>query len=92
MLFNDIRSFTTLIENRPPEAAFAFVNNYWKFMVPIIRSHRGNIDQYQGGAILAIFPHETEDTVSAGLSMLDGLAEFNRLQLENHDVAIHIGD
>jgi predicted ATPase/class 3 adenylate cyclase len=91
ILFNDIRSFTTLVEDRSPEDAFAFVNRYWKFMAPIIRKYNGYIDHYQGDAILAIFSNKPQDAVLAAINIMHALEEFNKAQLKNNDVAISMG-
>jgi predicted ATPase/class 3 adenylate cyclase/GAF domain-containing protein len=91
VLFNDIRSFTTLTENRTPEEAFAFINRYWKFMAPIIRKYDGYIDHYQGDAILAIFANKPQDAVLAAINMMKALSDFNKVQAEHHDVAIGMG-
>jgi predicted ATPase/class 3 adenylate cyclase/GAF domain-containing protein len=91
VLFNDIRSFTTLVENRSPEEAFAFINRYWKFMAPIIRKYDGYIDHYQGDAILAIFSNKPQDAVLAAISMMKALGDFNDAQAQHHDVSISMG-
>jgi len=91
VLFNDIRSFTTLVEKRKPKDAFAFVNRYWEFMAPVIQKFNGYIDQYQGDAILAIFPQNADDAVNAAIAMMNALADFNKLQLELGDVTINMG-
>jgi len=91
ILFNDIRSFTTLVEDRPPEDAFAFVNRYWKFMAPIIRKYDGYIDHYQGDAILAIFANKPHDAVLASISIMKALGDFNKIQAKHNDVAISMG-
>ena len=91
VLFNDIRSFTTLVENRTPEEAFDFVNRYWESMAPAIRKCNGYIDQYQGDAILAIFPGKPEDVVNASILMMETLVEFNKKQKQIGDVEIKMG-
>lgn len=91
VLFNDIRSFTTLVESRSPEDAFAFINRYWEFMAPIIRKYGGYIDQYQGDAILAIFPHNPEDGVLGAIAMMNELAAFNVEQKRFNDIEISMG-
>lgn len=91
ILFNDIRSFTTLVEDRSPEDAFAFVNRYWKFMAPIIREYNGYIDHYQGDAILAIFANKPQDAVLAAIKIMHALGEFNKVQAKFNDVAISMG-
>lgn len=91
VLFNDIRSFTTLVEKRTPEEAFAFVNRYWTFIAPIIRKHHGYIDQFLGDGLLAIFPNKPEDAIQASMAMMDALAEFNAAQKDKNDDPIKVG-
>ena len=57
VLFTDIRDYTTLSEQMTPEENFSFVCSFNEKMGPIIRSHNGFINQYQGDAIMAIFPN-----------------------------------
>ena len=53
VLFTDIRDFTTLSENMTPEENFRFVSSFNARLGPIIRSHRGFINQYLGDSIMA---------------------------------------
>jgi ligand-binding sensor domain-containing protein/class 3 adenylate cyclase len=91
VLFNDIRNFTTLVESRQPEQAFKFANGYWAFMAPVIREYGGYIDQYQGDAILAIFPGSPENAKDCAIVMLAQLKLFNTAQKESNDIQIDIG-
>ena len=77
VLFSDLRSFTTFSERMTPQENFHFLNNYLSQMGPSIRAHRGFIDKYIGDAIMALFQHEADDAVKAGIAMLKTLHEYN---------------
>lgn len=77
VLFTDIRDFTTLSENMTPEENFHFVSSFNARLGPIIRSHRGFINQYLGDSIMAIFPDEPEDALLAGIHMQQEVTRLN---------------
>lgn len=82
VLFSDIRSFTTISEQRTPEEVVAFLNAYLTAMAEVIRAERGCIDKYIGDAILALWgnvvPMTPEEAarraVRTGLGMLARVA------------------
>lgn len=82
VLFSDIRSFTTISEQRTPEEVVAFLNAYLTAMAEVIRAERGCIDKYIGDAILALWGNVVPMTpvesargaVRTGLKMLERLA------------------
>ena len=81
ILFNDIRSFTTLAESMSPEDVFSFLNEYFrKIQVPIER-HGGFIDKFIGDATMALFdgPPEVQAThgVRAAIDMQKHLMTYN---------------
>ncbi|HEX6845639.1 MAG TPA: adenylate/guanylate cyclase domain-containing protein [Chitinophagaceae bacterium] len=69
VLFTDIRDFTTLSEQMTPEENFRFVSSFNARLGPIIRSHNGFINQYLGDSIMAIFPDNPQDALSAAINM-----------------------
>ncbi len=91
ILFSDIRSFTTLSENLKPQEIFEFINSYLKVMVPIIRKHNGYVDKFLGDGIMALFPLKVEDAIQAGLQMLEGLKDFNKIREKQNLPTIQIG-
>ena len=98
ILFTDIRGFTTLSETMTPEDNFRFINAYLARMGPIIRKHRGFIDQYIGDGIMALFPKSAADAVSAALAMQKSLTVYNRHRARcgyppiRIGIGIHFGD
>jgi adenylate cyclase len=55
VLFSDIRSFTTISEERTPEQVVEFLNAYLTAMAEVIHARQGSIDKYIGDAILALW-------------------------------------
>lgn len=84
ILFSDIRSFTTISEQRTPEEVVAFLNAYLTAMADVIRKERGSIDKYIGDAIMALWgnvlPMPPEE--AARRAVRAGLAMHARLEVE----------
>jgi adenylate cyclase len=86
VLFCDIRGFTTLSYQLPPEALVAQLNIYLEAMVAAITTHRGTIDKFIGDAVMAEFGSpvsqgETTDAlnaIAAALAMRKALAELRQ--------------
>ena len=84
MLMSDIRQFSTICENLPPEQVMRMLNNYLGTMSEIIMSHQGTIDEFIGDAILAIFGapisrvDDADRAVRCALEMQQGMIDINR--------------
>jgi adenylate cyclase len=55
VLFSDIRSYTTLSENLPPEEVVAWLNEYFSEQVAVIHAYRGTVDKFIGDAVMAFW-------------------------------------
>lgn len=77
VLFTDIRDFTPISEKMTPEENFRFVSSFNERLGPIIRLHRGFINQYLGDSIMALFPAEPEDALKAAIEMQQAIQVFN---------------
>ena len=84
VLFSDIRSFTTISEQRTPEEVVAFLNAYLTAMAEEIRRERGCIDKYIGDAILALWGNVVPMTQeeAARRAVRTGLAMHARVASE----------
>jgi class 3 adenylate cyclase len=91
VLFADIRDYTGLSEGMTPDENFSFVCSFNERMGPIIREHRGFINQYLGDAIMAIFPGRASDALGAAVGMQRAVQELNVIRLSEHKVPIRIG-
>ncbi|MBD0333190.1 MAG: GAF domain-containing protein, partial [Chitinophagaceae bacterium] len=91
VLFSDIRDYTTLSERMTPEENFDFVCSFNERMGPAIRKHNGFINQYLGDAIMAIFPGNASDALSAAIEMQMEVKKLNERRSENRQHPIKIG-
>ncbi|MBX2866104.1 MAG: MASE1 domain-containing protein [Leptolyngbyaceae cyanobacterium MAG.088] len=97
ILFADIRSYTTLTEQLPPEDVVVLLNRYFETMVDVIFAHRGTLDKFIGDAIMAVFgsPIPQEDhaqrAVETALGMQQQLTYFNQQQQEQGLPTLQIG-
>jgi class 3 adenylate cyclase len=91
VMFTDIREFTTLAEQMTPEACFDFVGELNGIIGPIIRQHRGFINQYLGDGIMAIFPEEASDALRAAINIQKALETYNHAKDKRLDHGLDIG-
>lgn len=81
ILFSDIRGFTAFVENLPPYDVIHVLNRYFNHMGHIIAQHGGNIYNYMGDGLMALFGIEQQagaalNAIKAGLAMLQAMTEF----------------
>jgi two-component system sensor histidine kinase ChiS len=91
VFFSDIRDFTALSESLTPQENFQFLNSYLKHVNPIIREHRGFIDKYIGDAIMALFPHDATDALTAAVELYRNVVRYNEGRLKAGYAPIRIG-
>jgi adenylate cyclase len=84
-MFSDIRDFTTLTEQMPPDKLVELINHYMTAMVSVIVKHKGVVTRFGGDSILAVFgtplnpmADHADRAVATGLEMRQTLATFNR--------------
>lgn len=68
MLFTDIRNFSTISEQIPPEQLMEWLNEYLDALTQSVRNHRGIINKFMGDGIMAAFgvpiARETDDEIA----------------------------
>jgi class 3 adenylate cyclase len=55
VLFCDIRDFTAFAAQASPQEVVASLNGLFEVIVPIIASHGGHVDKFEGDGLLAVF-------------------------------------
>lgn len=78
ILFADIRNFTTFADTLPPYDIVHALNRYYRQMNKVISDYDGEIINYMGDGLLAVFPEQqkgasVQNGVLAGLAMLQAL-------------------
>ncbi|MEW6730434.1 MAG: adenylate/guanylate cyclase domain-containing protein [Acidobacteriota bacterium] len=100
ILFADIRGFTAMAENSPPEVVVDVLNRFFSAMTEIIFANYGTLDKYLGDGLMAIFgaPYRSDDdainAVNAAIAMQRRMiklnAEMQKLGFRPIDVGIGI--
>jgi class 3 adenylate cyclase len=55
VLFADLAAFTTFSETRPPSEVIDMLNVYWAAVVPAVDAAGGEIEQFAGDGVMAVF-------------------------------------
>ena len=104
ILFSDIRHFTQISENMPPQDVLAMLNDCLNVLSSVIDDHKAVIDKYVGDAIMAFFgaPVEMENpalqAILCAMAMMRVLREWNRHRESigyrqlSVGIGIHIGE
>lgn len=88
VMFVDIRGFTARSENMSPGECFAFINELFTAICPLVRAHHGIIDKFLGDGFLALFPGSADDALAAALAIQRGVAARNQAQRDDLRVGI----
>ncbi len=83
ILISDVRGFTPLTADMPPEKVIVLLNRYLGLMLEIIMKHGGVIDEIMGDGILAFFgapepmPDHAERAAACALEMQAAMGRLN---------------
>lgn len=97
ILFVDIRNFTKLSEQLPPQEVTLILNEYFSVIEPIIAKYHGIINKYMGDGVLAIFGEPINDENHAYNAIKCGSEIINCVKLlrekfeKEGKPVIHIG-
>ena len=103
ILFSDIRDFTAFSEVHLPYDVIHALNRYFSRVGAIVNRHHGQIDNFMGDGIMALFgvddpAHATLNAVRAGLEMLqavDDMQPYFQSQFKTRlriGVGVHYGE
>lgn len=91
MLFTDIRNFSTLSEQMPPENLLEWLNEYLSAITEEVKANHGIINKFTGDGLLAVFGvpinrvTPIEVSQDARLAVACALAMRDRLETLNQD-------
>lgn len=73
VLFSDIRQFTHLAEQLPPEQVVSLLNEYFKTMIDVIFRHQGTLDKFLGDGLMVEFGAPLDDTLQEKNAILTAI-------------------
>ncbi len=97
ILFSDIRRFTSLAEQLPPEQVVTVLNEYFSRMITIVSKYHGMVDKLMGDSVMALFgaPVSHDDdpyrAIQCALEMQQEGILFNREQMAKGLPALPMG-
>ena len=101
---SDMRGFTTLSEQLPPQALIDRLNRYFECQVPAITEHGGEVLKFMGDGLLAIFPITGDSDagevcgrmLAGALDVRKRVAELPRANESDEPIrfglALHVGE
>ena len=97
VLFCDIRDFTAMSEDMPPEATIELLNAFYTLMFEAVASHGGIVSLMAGDGLMALFgaPQPLENSaqgaVSAAQEMLGMIGVFNDERIATAEAKLKVG-
>ena len=100
-MFMDIRDFTPFSEGREPSEIIQYQNDVFGFMIDIISTHKGIVNQFMGDGFLAMFGapvssgNDSQHAVDASLEILkelDRRCTSGELIQTRVGIGLHTGD
>jgi adenylate cyclase len=99
VLFCDIRGFTRLAEDMPPDSLAALLSEYCSELADVIFAHGGTLDKFIGDAVLALWgapepqPDAADRALAAAREMRNAVAALDeRWRAEGrHSIQVGIG-
>lgn len=96
VLFADVASFTTLVEQHDAEAVVTILNQLFTILTEIVFRHGGTVDKFIGDCVMAFWnaPDDQSDhaarAVAAAVDMLRWLEVANEAWQARHQITIYL--
>lgn len=97
VLFCDIRDFTAMSENMPPEATIDLLNTYYALMFDAVTSNGGIVSLIVGDGLMALFgapeplENSAQSAVTAAIEMRTMIEVLNQERTAINDPALSVG-
>lgn len=83
VMFSDIRGFTAISANLPPEQVIAVLNRYMSAMIDVIARYDGYINKFVGDAIMVVFNAPIDQPLHSARAVACALAMQQELEAAN---------
>ncbi|HKQ48242.1 MAG TPA: adenylate/guanylate cyclase domain-containing protein [Phycisphaerae bacterium] len=97
VLFCDLRSYTSVAEERPPEDVAAMLNEYFTHIAPAVFENDGFLDKFVGDALMAVYSvplaqaDHADRAVRTAIAIKRRLADLNRARAARGEAALSCG-
>ncbi len=97
LLMTDLRGFTAMSEQHPPEEVIALLNDYFEVMIDIVEKYHGTINEIIGDALFVFFgaPVEMNDhaaqAIACALEMQQAMTQVNEMNQKNNRPSLEMG-
>jgi class 3 adenylate cyclase len=94
-IFCDVRGFTALTQNMPPEEVIDMLNEHMAVLARVVKENNGVVDKFVGDALMAIFgapvshEHDALDAAKCALSLVVEREKLN--ETSKHKLRIGVG-
>ncbi|MCB0717532.1 MAG: response regulator [Bacteroidetes bacterium] len=84
LMMSDLRGFSAISEQLPPDRVVELLNVYLGFMVDVVQRHGGVIDNFMGDGLLTVFGapvargSDASDAIACAIDMQLAMADVNR--------------
>ena len=97
VLFADIRGFTSLSENLPPDDTIDLLNGYFALVEPAINKKEGWINKFLGDGFMVLFgipitsDNHEKQAIDSALAIIEALKDFNEEQKKQKKITLQVG-
>ncbi len=91
IFFSDIRGFTEITENQPPEETVRMLNRCLSLQAALVKKFHGDVDKFVGDSVVAVFDGEDMalNAIRCAVEIQRALDADNRAR--PREVSLHIG-
>ncbi len=80
VFFVDLKGFTSLSEKLKPEQVVDVLNEFFRYMIPIVFKNKGTLDKLMGDCIMAVFGAPIDDEKACSNAVKTALEMFTEFQ------------
>ncbi len=100
VLMSDIRGFTSISENEEPTVVLNWLNEYFGGIVPVITSHGGVVDKFEGDSMIAFFgilptllpaQESAYQACQSAVEMMTAIEQINARRVEREEPMLVTG-
>jgi adenylate cyclase len=93
IFFSDMRGFTSMSENRPPEETVKLLNTCLSLQAARVKKFKGDIDKFVGDCVVALFTGDDMElnAIRCAVETHRGLSELNASRPDEPPIRVGIG-